>query len=106
MRGADAAANLPGMNAYQRLVHFAREHLDSLGLVLSGSRGREDGRPSSDWDCYLVVADGARLEVDVETVIDDSIDLTTMSLQSFRDYAALLDGAEAVTLAIGRALRR
>ncbi|MDH2426083.1 hypothetical protein [Sphaerisporangium sp. TRM90804] len=63
-----------------------------VGVVLSGSRAR-DGMavPGSDYDVYLVTADGETVEEDRR---DASLDVAAMPLEEFRAHALPGSGAE------------
>ena len=74
--------------SYADLVQLAREDPRLLGIVLSGSRGRGAGRPESDWDAYLIVADDAVHALDSKRDrLDPMLDLSVMSLADFETYA-------------------
>lgn len=76
------------VSAYERLLEFARTHPSVVGLVLSGSRGRNMGRMSSDWDCYVIIATGSVVDAYLSKLADGSLDMGVMTLDEFRQYAA------------------
>jgi hypothetical protein len=73
------------MSSWDALVAWANAEPSVAGLILSGSRGRGLGGPSSDWDCYLVVA--SSFEDRDLPATDDAIDLVVMSVDEFRTHA-------------------
>ena len=74
------------MDAWERLLASVRTNDAVVGLVLSGSRGRGEGRPESDWDCYVIAGRGLH-ESELSEVLDPSVDASIMTLEDFRMYA-------------------
>ena len=75
------------MNPWERLVTHVRDSDDAVGLILSGSRGRELGGTDSDWDGYLIIADEAAREA-FAFPDDPRLELSVLTMTEFREYAA------------------
>jgi hypothetical protein len=78
------------MSGFDRLVAAAVDEPTTLGVILSGSRGRGAGRSDSDSDCYVIVDDqglddGVRSVRRIEYPLLDS---TVLGLAQFDRYAA------------------
>jgi hypothetical protein len=77
--------------AFTKLVSAAERDERIVGLVLGGSRGKGLGTSRSDYDVYLVVADGADPET-IETDVDYSDGIDLIGVWTVAEFAAYAIG--------------
>ena len=86
-----------GQDEYDRFVAAARENPAVVGLILTGSRGRNAFvRPDSDWDVRLVVTDAAFPDVadDLATGHGSPVEVAVFSLASVATMGGIGSGTE------------
>ncbi|MDP9302594.1 MAG: nucleotidyltransferase domain-containing protein [Actinomycetota bacterium] len=78
------------MSSFDRLLDLAADDASCLGVVLSGSRGRETARADSDWDCYVIVSDDVSADTlaTIGALGDGSLDEAVLRLSEFETYAS------------------
>lgn len=76
------------MGDYADLLTFARGDERVVGVVLGGSRGKGFATERSDWDVYLVLADGTPRDEVTKALPDLSPEVQVCAVLSLSEFAA------------------